>query len=96
MKRNKICLVAIIFAGLSGLASCGREEVPAEEWLRPVRFILVSDDSLVRKRNFSVLSKSSRESRLSFKVPGTVTSVPVQIGPRVSAGHRIALLDAAA
>lgn len=95
MKRTNICMVAIIFAGLSGLASCGREEVPAEEWLRPVRFILVSDDSLVRKRNFSGLSKSSRESRLSFKVPGTVTSVPVQIGQRLSAGDLIAQLDAA-
>ncbi len=95
MKRIQIITVVFLLTVLSGLASCGRDEVPTEERLRPVRYILVSDASVVRDRNFSGLSKSSRESRLSFKVPGTVTSVPVQIGQRLGAGDLIAQLDAA-
>jgi len=95
MKRINTLMVAILCAALSGLTSCSREEAPAEERLRPVRFVLVSDDTLVRDRNFPGVSKSSRESRLSFKVAGTITSVPVQIGQRLNAGDLIAQLDAA-
>ncbi len=95
MKRIDILTLVVMCAALSGLASCSREDAPAEERLRPVRYVQVSDDTLVRDRNFSGVSKSSRESRLSFKVAGTVTSVPVQIGQRLNAGDLIAQLDAA-
>lgn len=77
------------------LSGCeGKNEV-AEERLRPVRYLVVSDDSGARDRNFSGTSKSSTESRLSFKVNGTVTRVPVQIGQRLNSGDLIAELDAA-
>lgn len=57
--------------------------------------MLVTDESGARDRSFSGISKSIRESRLSFKVSGTVTDVPVQIGQRLAAGDLIARLDAA-
>lgn len=95
MKRIDILTIAVLCTALSGLSSCNREEVPTEERLRPVRFVLVSDDTLVRDRSFPGVSKSSRESRLSFKITGTITNVPVQIGQRLSAGELIAQLDAA-
>jgi RND family efflux transporter MFP subunit len=75
--------------------ACDRETPLDEPRLRPVRFMLVSDDSGARDRSFSGTSKSARESRLSFKVSGTVTDVPAQIGQRLSAGDLIARLDAA-
>jgi len=74
-------------------AACDRAAPPEEPRLRPVRYIIVSDESGARDRSFSGTSKSSRESRLSFKVPGTVTEVPVQIGQRLDAGDLIARLD---
>ncbi len=77
------------------LSACDRAAPPEQPRLRPVRFMLVSDDSGARERNFSGTSKSTRESRLSFKVSGTVTDVPVQIGQRLNAGDLIARLDAA-
>ncbi len=76
-------------------AACDRAAPPEDPRLRPVRFILVSDESGARDRSFSGTSKSSRESRLSFKVPGTVMEVPAQIGQRLDAGDLIARLDAA-
>ncbi len=78
----------VLLAGLLAMSACGKVEAPAEEQLRPVRYITVSDASAFRDRSFSGTSKSSRESRLSFKVSGTVTSIPVQIGERLNAGDR--------
>ncbi len=85
----------LIAATLLLTIACGEAEAPHEERLRPVRYLTVSDDSVVRDRNFSGISKSSLESRLSFKVSGTITQLPVQIGQRLAAGELIAQLDSA-
>lgn len=85
----------LILVCLMAAAGCSESELPNEPRLRPVRYLLVSDDSVVRDRSFSGTLKSSLESRLSFKVPGTATSVPVQIGQRLQRGDLIAQLDAA-
>lgn len=92
VSRIRVLLIAV---PLLMLCSCDRAAAPDEPRLRPVRFMLVSDDSGARDRSFSGTSKSIRESRLSFKVSGTVTAVPVQIGQRLEAGQLIARLDAA-
>lgn len=78
---------SLLFSG------CGDKQQEAEELLRPVRFIAVSDDSVFRDRSFSGTSKSSLESRLSFKVAGTVVNLPAQIGQRLSAGQLIAEIN---
>lgn len=75
--------------------ACGKSDEALEERLRPVRYVTVSDVSVFRDRSFSGTSKSSRESRLSFKVSGTITNAPVQIGQRLSAGDLIAEIDPA-
>lgn len=91
MKRNVcVLLVAIVFS-----AACDRADNAVEERLRPVRYVTVSDASVFRDRSFSGTSKSSRESRLSFKVSGTAVNVPVQIGQRLSKGDLIAEIDSA-
>lgn len=91
------CALPALFMSISlfSLTSCDRPAPPEEPRLRPVRFMLVSDESGARERSFSGTSKSTRESRLSFKVAGTVTESPVQIGQRLDAGDLIARLDAA-
>lgn len=77
------------------IAACGPSEEAVEERLRPVRYVTVTDDSLFRDRSFTGTSQSSRESRLSFKVSGTIISLPVQIGERLGAGALIAEIDPA-
>lgn len=84
-----ICMLALT------VAACGGDEPAPEDQLRPVRYFMVDGDSGTRVRSFSGLSKSSTESRISFKVSGTVTNVPVQIGQRLQAGDLIAELDRA-
>ena len=92
--RARTDVIVLLIAAMT-VAGCGESSAPVEERLRPVRFITVSDDSVFRDRSFPGTSKSSRESRLSFKVSGTVINVPVQIGQRLKAGDLIAEIDPA-
>lgn len=85
-----LSLIAVL-----SLPGCGPSDEAFEERLRPVRYVTVSDASDFRDRSFSGTSKSSRESRLSFKVAGTIISLPVQIGQRMQGGDLIAELDPA-
>ena len=87
--------VCFLFAATLLLGACGEADDAIEERLRPVRYLSVSDDSVFRDRSFSGTSKSSRESRLSFKVSGTIVNLPVQIGQRLNAGDLIAEIDSA-
>ena len=87
--------LAGLLAVMVSLSACGPGEEVAEEVLRPVRYVTLSDESSLRDRSFSGTSKSSRESRLSFKVSGTVINLPVQIGQRLNAGELIAQIDSA-
>jgi RND family efflux transporter MFP subunit len=91
MKINDCTLLAAAFM----LSACGNPDEAVEEMLRPVRYVTVSDASVFRDRSFSGTSKSSRESRLSFKVSGTIINAPVQIGQRLNAGDLIAEIDPA-
>lgn len=77
------------------LSGCGDPEPVEEERLRPVRYMIVEGNSVGRIRSLAGTSKSVTESRLSFKVPGTITTVPVQIGQRLDAGDLIAEMDSA-
>jgi len=87
--------VYLFFAAVILLGGCGPSDEAFEERLRPVRYVTVSDASAFRDRSFSGTSKSSRESRLSFKVTGTIVNMPVQIGQRLERGDLIAEIDPA-
>ncbi|MEL7451424.1 MAG: efflux RND transporter periplasmic adaptor subunit [Pseudomonadota bacterium] len=76
------------------LSGCDSAPAVEEELLRPVRFLTINDSVSSRQRTFNGLLKSTRESRLSFKVNGTITSLPVQIGQRLNQGDLVAELDA--
>ncbi len=91
MKINVLVLLcsAMVFT------ACGGSDEATDERLRPVRFVTMSDTTEFRDRSFSGISKSGRESRLSFKVSGTIISAPVQVGQRLNAGDLIAGIDPA-
>lgn len=76
------------------LVACDSTPEVEEELLRPVRYLTIADTVADRSSTFSGTLKSTRESRLSFKVAGTVTDLPVQIGQRLAPGDLIARLNA--
>lgn len=95
MNRDPLSKNLLVLLPMLSLLACGGDETPQEEQLRPVRYVMVDAGNGTRSRSFSGVSKSSTESRTSFKVAGTVTDVPVQIGQRLKAGDLIAELDRA-
>ncbi len=93
MRKEALTVTTVACALI--LTACSEQTMETEERLRPVRYVEVDDRNVFRDRSFSGASKSSLESRLSFKVSGTVIELPVQIGQRLQAGELIAALDPA-
>lgn len=84
---------ASLFAALLCLAACAPEEVVTETPLRPVRFEAVESTGGAQVRDFSGTARAGEESRLSFRVPGTLEELAVSVGDEVSSGAIIARLD---
>jgi RND family efflux transporter MFP subunit len=82
----------LLAALLAGIASCAGE-TPQEKPLRPVRAQQVYATGGGRVRNFSGATQSGMESKLSFKVGGTVQSLRVKVGDEARAGFLIAEID---
>lgn len=75
------------------LAGCGGKDAEPEPVIRPVRTQVVYAAGADRERSFSGVAEASMESRLSFKVSGTVRRVPVKVGDTVEAKQLLAELD---
>jgi RND family efflux transporter MFP subunit len=71
---------------------CAEQAVP-EQPLRPVRTIQVFATGAERVRSFSGTARAGQESRLSFRVRGSVEVLDVEVGDRVRAGQVLARLD---
>ena len=84
--------LALCVGGSLLAAACSEEETP-EPVIRPVRYTQVYASGDGRVRVFSGQARAAVESRLSFKVGGTVTHLEVQVGDRVQAGQLLAELD---
>lgn len=63
--------------------------------LRPVKFIQVKSYSGQEKKTFSGTVHASLESKLSFKLAGTIEKINVSVGDQVKKGQVLAQLDSA-
>jgi RND family efflux transporter MFP subunit len=88
-KIHSLCL------GLPALVvlACGGEPPAAAPTLRPVRTIVVEPTGGGVTRTLAGVARAGVESRLSFRVAGTVQSVAVALGDRVGRGQVLARLD---
>lgn len=75
------------------LLGCEGPPPASEPVLRSVRTMVIDAPTGDRSRTFSGGSESAQASRLSFKVGGTITSLPVTVGMTLDAGDRVAELD---
>ena len=80
-------LLALLVAG------CSREVPEAEPLIRPVRYQRIEPASTARRTTIVGVAKAGIESRLSFRVSGTVEEVRVEVGDRVARGQALAVLD---
>ena len=90
-RRMKILAAAVIWVIL--LPACESEEPVREPLIRPVRTQQVFSTGGTRVRTFSGTAQAGLESRLSFKVAGTVQVLNVKVGDHVKLGDLIAELD---
>ncbi|MEM6811429.1 MAG: efflux RND transporter periplasmic adaptor subunit [Pseudomonadota bacterium] len=76
------------------LSACGEEqEAELKAPLREVRTVIVESGSGIFKRSFSGTLQSSNQTSYSFKVSGTIESIPVEVGQAVKKNEVIAVLD---
>jgi RND family efflux transporter MFP subunit len=92
IKRQLLYRVFVPISIFLVLFSCQKEQETVEI-IRPVRTKQVFSTGGARSRSFTGLVKSGSESRLSFKVPGTVQRVAVEIGDKVKRGALLVKLD---
>jgi multidrug efflux pump subunit AcrA (membrane-fusion protein) len=84
---------ATILLALSLPVSCQKTEETAEPVIRPVRYTKISSTGGSRLRTFSGTARAGMESKISFKVAGTLVSLPIKVGDVVRKGQTIAALD---
>jgi multidrug efflux system membrane fusion protein len=79
------------------LTACGSdsENQIIEKPIRPVRSITIEQQQQGSIRTFSGTAQSGEESKLSFRVSGTVNKIHVDIGQQLKKGQIIAELDPA-
>lgn len=85
-------LLGICIAISMLLQGCS-EPVVQEKKLRPVRTMTVEAGGTSRSRVFSGTAQAAQQADLSFKVSGSVVSVPVKVGDSLSQGALVARLD---
>lgn len=90
-QRRANLFLLLFVAGL--IVACEQQEEPTETPLRPVRSMVIDGSGSADQQTFFGVSRSAQESRLSFKVSGTVNSIPVKVGDQIQAGTVIAGLD---
>jgi len=87
-------LVRLSLVGLLAfsLAAC-QEDVVAESTVRPVKAVVVAQQSGEKIKSYSGDIRAETESALGFRITGKIVERPVQVGDRVSVGQVIARLD---
>jgi RND family efflux transporter MFP subunit len=85
------CVISIIILSFFIIA-CGGQETN-EEIIKPIRFEEVTTGEGGSLREFTGTAKTGIESKLSFKVGGTIKNINVKVGDFVNKGDVIAELD---
>jgi RND family efflux transporter MFP subunit len=90
--RHRIKALGLGLVLVAAVTACEKDEQP-EPVIRPVRYELAYSTGGSRERSFSGTAQAGVESRISFKVPGTIRRLAVEVGDTVRARQLIAELD---
>lgn len=75
------------------IAGCDQAQVEDEPIVRPVRYARVAAQGETMARTYSGSARAELETDLSFRVGGTLTRLPVNVGNIVNRGDLVAALD---
>lgn len=91
--RSSWLIAALASLMVTVVAGCEKDQKKSEPPIRPVKYQVVEASGGVQTHTFSGQSSASSESKLSFKVTGTLNKVNVKVGDVVKKGKLIAELD---
>jgi RND family efflux transporter MFP subunit len=91
--KKRLILLMLFMTSLLVLVACGEKEVTEKDEVRPVRAMTLSDPEPFSGRWFPGKATATQKANLSFRVPGTVEVIPVDIGDNVKKGALLARLD---
>ena len=83
----------IILPLLATVVGCEPAPLEEQEIVRPVRYTEVVSQGASEARTYSGATRAEVETDLSFRVGGTLTKRPVDVGDEVSRGDLVAALD---
>ncbi len=86
-RLDSIAILVCLFGG------CGGSDPVVQEVIRPVRYVEAQNAGTSTSRILAGVVRSGVESRLSFRVPGTIQSLDIEVGSVVKKGQEIARLD---
>ena len=92
MKNRSFSLLLLITTALI-LAACGEKEVVEKDMVRPIKAMKVTDLEPFGGRWFPGIATATQQANLSFRIPGSVSSIPVDVGTEVRQGDLLARLD---
>ena len=83
----------IVALGASAISGCDAPPADVETLVRPVRYAEVVAQGETEARTYSGTARAELETDLSFRVGGTLTSRPVNVGSEVGPGEVLGVLD---
>ncbi len=89
---GRVSFLATILLFFTGTAGC-RDAVESPEVVRPVQVVRVGELSEFRGRQFPGRAEAVQFVDLSFRVSGTLQTLPARLGQTVTAGEVIARVD---
>lgn len=93
MRRLLWCVALGLALTLGAGCAPDKPELPKAKVVRPVVVVKVQEPAGGLARSFSGVAKAAIETRLAFRVGGTIVELPAKIGRRVKKGDLIARLD---
>ncbi len=73
---------------------CSKKDAPkTEPMIRPVRTAVVQAGGGTESSDYSGIAQAGTESKLSFKVFGTISKINVKVGDKIKRGDTIAVLE---
>jgi membrane fusion protein, multidrug efflux system len=86
--------MALLISTTYLLSACGGpEEVPATDFLKSVKTMIVSSNAVMNSREFPGRVKSSQSANLSFRISGPLIELSVSSGQKVTVGEVLAKID---
>lgn len=91
--KNKSLLLILLITTLLSLVACGEKEAITKDEVRPVKAMQVPGPEPFGGRWFPGKASAVQEANLSFRIPGRVDRIPVDVGDKVTKGDQLARLD---